>query len=302
MEIVAFTPKLRRSIYVSGLDEYLISPLADFQFRLDSTGGLDSSETDISRLMRHIKNVKRMGGEFSILGDIIDTDSPSNRANLGSLRAQSYDSTELSLLMKDNPLMDAVCQEILKPMRGLVRFINPGHHYSVTAKDGKMVTSTQIFVDYLGRPCVHGGDLTGLVVHMKNNDMALDGKAIMMHGAGGGGTLGAPLARLIRQAEAWRTAGFIVSAHNMKNVEGKLPSIDFGVDDDGTPWLHGAHTRVVNVGGFHRGTILGRRNYLDEPDGGYVERAALPPNVLGTVTLAMRPVWDDERVDYGMYD
>lgn len=302
MEIVAFTPKLHRSIYIGGLEEYLISPLADLQLRLDESGGLDSAETDIGRLMRHIANVKRMGGEFAILGDIIDTDSPSNRKTISAVRAMSYDSTELSLLMKDNPLMEAVCDEVLKPIRGLTRFINPGHHWSMTARDGKTVTSTQLFVDYLGKPCVHGGDLTGLVVHMKKGSKALDGKAIMMHGAGGGGTLGAPLARLIRQAEAWRTAGFIVSAHNMKNVEGKLPSIDFGVDEDGRPWMHGAHTRVVNVGGFHRGTILGRRNYLDEPDGGYVEKAALPPNVLGTVTLAMRPVWSDDRVDYGMYD
>ena len=309
MEIVGFTPKLRPSIYVRGLQEYILSPVADFQLRLDSSGGLDSSETDIARLLRHVTNVKRLGGEFSILGDIIDTDSPSNRKALNELRAGAYDSTELSLLMKDNPLIDAVCKEVLRPMRGRVRSINPGHHYSVTARtepggDTKVVTSTQAFVDYLGSPCVHGGDLTGLVVHMENDGQCLDGKAILMHGAGGGGTLGAPLARLIRQAEAWRSAGFIVSAHNMKNVEGKLPSIDFGMDDNGNPWLRGAHTRVVNIGGFHRGTILFRRNLMNEPDGGYVERAALPPNVLGTVTLAMRPVWDEKapRVDYGMYD
>jgi len=263
---------------------------------------LDSSETDIERLMRHIRNVKRLGGEFSILGDIIDTDSPSNRQRLESVRAESYDSTTLSLLMKDNPLIAAVCEEVLQPMRGRVRSINPGHHWTMTAKDDKVVSSTQIFVDYLGPPCVHGGDLTGLVVHMENDGQAVDGKAILMHGAGGGGTLGAPLARLIRLAEAWRAAGFIVSAHNMKNVEGKLPSLDFGIDADGTPWLRGSHTRVVNIGGFHRGAVLGRRNFLNEPDGGYVQRAALPPNVLGSVTLAFRPIWDDNRVDYGMYD
>ena len=79
MEIVGFTPKLQRSLYVYGMEEYRISPLADFQLRLDSSGGLDSSETDIDRLLRHVANVKRSGGEFSILGDIIDTDSPSNR-------------------------------------------------------------------------------------------------------------------------------------------------------------------------------------------------------------------------------
>ena len=302
MEIVAFRPKLRRSLYVRGLEEYLISPIADFQLRLTPSGGIDSDETDVDRLRKHIANVKRLGGEFSILGDIIDTDSPSNRKALASIQGNLYDSTELSLVMKDNPLMEAVCSEVLKPMRGFTRSINPGHHYSITARDEKTVTSTQIFVEYLGEPCRHGGDLTGLVVQMEREDKHLEGKMIFMHGAGGGGTLGAPLARLIRQAEAWRTAGFIVSAHNMKNVEGKLPSIDFGVDEKGAPYLSGGHTRVVNIGGFHRGTVLGRRNRFGEPDGGYVEKAALPPSVLGSVTLAMRPVWEEERVDYGMYD
>src|SRR3990167_8415375 len=225
MEIVGFPPKLQRSLYVYGMEEYRISPLADFQLRLDSSGGLDSSETDIDRLLRHVANVKRSWGEFSILGDIIDTYSPSNRQALAEFRAGAYDSTELSVLMKDNPLIDAVCSEVLKPLRGRVRSINPGHHYAITARDEKIVTSTQIFIDYLGAPCVHGGDLTGLVVNMEKDGKRLEGKAIMMHGAGGGGTLGAPLARLIRQSEAWRTAGFIVSAHNMKNVEGKLPNI-----------------------------------------------------------------------------
>ena len=267
-----------------------IMPLGDIQYN-----GPDGP-CDLARLRRTIKIATEKNCYFVLMGDYIDFLSPSNRVKLqmAGLYDVSVDVIDNAATILENELFRE-----LAPLKGRVLGVVEGHHY-YTHLDGS-TTGTRLthFLNDVENPavtCLYGGDafMYRINFHAERGKKGRAGvitKIFVSHGAGGGSTISAGLPKLERFM-AYTAAQVVFVGHNHKTTFNQLPAMD--MTGAGKPRMKAWNRALVQTGSFLKGWQEGSE-VGGRPQGGYVERALMPPVALGTQIVTLEPHRTDER-------
>jgi hypothetical protein len=279
MEVVAreVTPTLSRTFPFG--EGVRLGFVGDIQY--NGRGG----HTDMERLRRHVAWLVENDAYVVIMGDVVDTFSPSNRQRLRA--ANLYDAAEIALEM----LLEQLEQEVfeaLAPLEGRVLAVLEGHHYLEHA-DG---TTTDIrLAKRLGAPFVGRSAFIGL-------RFVQDGKVVdevtvyAIHPDGAAATISGIVASVLRRQGGFAADLFAVAHYHQRGawaVSSLTPSLS-----PQRPTVRDREVWFVLTGSFMRGydaaARLGERIVPS-----YVERKWLLPNALGAPVVHLAPVVDGRR-------
>ncbi len=252
-----------------------IMPIGDIQY-----DGPDGA-TDVDRLRRHLAWGVKHNVWFIGTGDIVDFLSPSNRVNL--MKAGLYD-TAMGTIEEAATRLEKEVFEILEPTKGRWIGLVQGHHY-YEHSDG--TTSDTRIAEWLGTRFL--GDCALIRFNFKEGK-GHRSKSIKMwihHGAGGGGNLPTAIYnKMYHQISRYPTVRLFLQGHVPQlghvNVEG------LDMTDSRNPHLIHEDRHLIACGGFSRSYKQGsRRN--GRAQGGYAEKAMMPPAVLGGALITLTP-------------
>ncbi len=267
-----------------------IMPIGDIQY-----DGPDGA-TDVDRLRRHLAWGMKNGVWFLGTGDIIDFLSPSNREKLAN--AGLYDTAESVIERAANTLEEEIF-EILRPTIGRWIGLVQGHHF-FEHSDGSS-TDTRIAKMLETRFL---GDCALIRFAFKEEGKGHRAKSIkawIHHGAGGGGMLPTAIYnKMYHQLPRYPGVRLFMQGHVPQlghiNVEG------LDMTDSRNPHLFHEDRHLVACGGFSRsykqGSTRGGR-----PQGGYAEKAMMPPAVLGGALITLTPErYERKGIEYVTID
>ena len=256
-----------------------IMPIGDVQ--------LGAAGCDTDRLKRHIEwGMKQPDTYFIGMGDYVDVASPSNRRLLRA--AHLYDSV-YEALEEAATRAEEQYLGLVKGTEGRWLGLLEGHHYYEHA-DGT-TSDTRIALG-LGAPFL--GDAAFLRLRFVRGEHSTIPATIWLHhGQGSGRGAGAPLAALERIVSHF-DADIYLMGHMHKLVGAPIDQLYMSR----TGRLKHRTKMIACTGSFLRGyaqdsTAAGRAQ------GGYVEKAMLPPVALGGIVLTLTPIHEaeDDRLD-----
>ncbi len=254
-----------------------IMPVGDIQY--DGKGGA----TDVNRLRRHLAWGIKHKVHFIGMGDIVDVLSPSNRQRF--MAAGLYDTAQTFF---DDAVtrLEKEILEILLPTRGMWIGILQGHHF-YNHLDGS--TSDTRFAEWLDAPYL--GDCAIVRLHFKDEGSGKRAKTIKMwahHGNGGSGVLPTAIYnKLYHQKVRYPAVRLFLMGHVPQLGHVVLEGLD-AEGSIGKPHLTHEDTHLVATGGFSRSYQQGSR-FAGRPQGGYAEKAMMPPAVLGGALITITP-------------
>ena len=241
---------------------------------------------DLNRLRKHIAwGIKTFGKNlyFIGMGDYLDVASPSNRKAIYRLKGDAYDSV--------NAMMDEAMdiqlhklEAVLEPTRGRWLGLIRGHHeyvYETTTSDAKLA-------EYLGCPLLGHCALVHLILKDEIGRRRAVAKLWVHHGVGAGTTLEAGI-RKIRNSVVpyWFANAYLVGHYHQKSTT-PVPWIDTVLVRNKPEW-YSMSRYIVSTGSFLKGYQEQSVDGMGLPSGDYVEKAMLPPNVLGAPIIFIRP-------------
>lgn len=261
-------------------DEILLMPIGDIQWFGEH------ATVALGQLRKAVEWGISNNAYFIGMGDYIDSFSPSNRQKL---RGAAFYDTALSVIdQKAEQLVKELFDEALAPTVGRWLGMLEGHHFH-EFRDG--TTSDQMLCKMLGSPFLGSSAYIRLVLSRSTGSGMQDIKIWCHHGAGGGSTVGAPLAKLEKVASQWDGDIFLMG-HQHKKVGAPLLYMKPFFPDRGSPKLVEMTRIVACTGSYLKGyTEFSKQGNV--PRGGYVEQKMLNPVALGGVVIKIRPRWID---------
>jgi hypothetical protein len=286
MQSYSFKLDTNPSVLYPDRQEAIIIPLADIQ--LDPLMPGRERRANVKRLQNVVQWGVDHGAYFAGVGDYVDPASPSNRAALKSARL--YDSVR-DMMEKESLTLLGEMEDILAPTVGRWTNFVGGHHYWPFEEGG--TTDTRL-AEFLG--VEYGGDLqnsllrlTPLSGHHKQPTV----KLLTWHGEGSGRTAAAPLNKLENSIVPGHVADVYVIGHYHRRSSIPKPIIDIiGGERGGEPRVVARDRWLVSAGSFLRSY---QQNSRAEGrwQGGYVEKAGMPPAGLGAMAIFIMPRADD---------
>lgn len=248
--------------------------VGDIQF--NGKGG----HTDLDRLKRHLDWCLAQDCLFVLMGDYVDTFSPSNRQRLKA--AALYDAAETAL---ESVLSEAIEQpifDVLAPLKGRTLAVLEGHHY-IEHPDGS-TTDTRL-ARLLDAPFV--GRSTFLRLRLLDGGRPVDEVTIYAtHPDGSAATISGIVASVLRRQGGFAADLFAVGHYHQRGawaVSSLLPRVAGRSHPlmDREVWflLTGSFMR-----GYDAAVKLGERILPS-----YVERKWLLPNALGAPVVHLIP-------------
>lgn len=270
MEVVARVGKLLHLPW----KPLLMMPLGDIQY--DFPGGA----ADIPRLKQTLAWGLEHDVWFLGMGDFTDFLSPSNRERLG--QAGLYD-TASGIIDRAALRLEDELLEVLLPSKGHWLGFLQGHHYYPHEGGG---TSDTRIAQILDAPFL--GDCAILRLTFRDpHGGSTNLKIWAHHGHGGGGSLPtAGLNKLYHQKVRYPSIRLFVMGHVPQLGHTVTDGLD--VTDRGEPLLVHEDTHYVLTGGFSRAYQQGSK-YNGRAQGGYAEKAMMPPAVLGSALITLTP-------------
>lgn len=252
----------------------LIMPVGDIQY--DGPNGV----ADLPRLKKFLGWGVEHGAWFIGMGDFIDFLSPSNRERLA--KANFYETgrevIDRAATQLENELLD-----VLMPTTGRWIGLLQGHHYFVHSNG---LTSDTYISSMLDAPFL--GDCA--IIRITFRDIAGGSTNIKIwahHGHGGGGVLPtAGLNKLYHQKVRYPNVRLFLKGHVPQL--GHIVTDGLDVTDRGDPHIIHEDTHYVMTGGFARAYQEGH-SFDGRPQGGYAEKAMMPPAVLGGALITLTP-------------
>ena len=278
MELTVFEPETAPSFLLPSLQEVVIVPLGDIQ--------AGAAGCDLPRLKRHIAWALETFGDnlyFLGMGDYLDVASPSNRKAIYRLKGDAYDSVNAMMDRAMDAEIDKL-KKILAPTRGRWLGLIRGHHeyhFPTTTSDAKLA-------EYLGCPLLGHCALIHLILRDETGRRKAVAKLWIHHGVGAGVTLEAGI-RKIRGSVVpyWFANAYLVGHYHQKSTT-PVPWIDTVVVNDKPEWVSQSRY-IISTGSFLKGYQEHSIDGMGLPTGDYVEKAMLPPNVLGGPVVFIRP-------------
>lgn len=252
----------------------LLMPIGDIQY--DGAKGA----ADLSRLKKHLDWGLQHDAYFIGMGDIVDFMSPSNRDRFQA--AGLYD-TSKTIIDKAATQLEEEITEYLLPTKGRWLGLLQGHHY-FPHLDGS--TSDTRIATKLEAPFL--GDCAILRLTFRDGK----GESVLLkiwahHGHGGGGVLPTGgLNQLYHQKVRYPNVRLFLKGHVPQLGHVITPGLD--VTGKGEPRLVHEDTYYVMTGGFSRAYQQGA-SFAGRPQGGYAEKAMMPPGVLGGAFITLTP-------------
>lgn len=235
---------------------------------------------DIPRLEKYLKWGLDHGAYFIGMGDMTDFMSPSNRERW--LKAGLYD-TATSVVDRAATSLEDDLKQILEPTKGRWLGLLQGHHYFVHL-DG--TTGDTRLAQFLGADFL--GDCA--IIRMTFRDERGGSSNIKLwahHGHGGSGNMPtSALNKLYHQKVRYPGVRVFMMGHVPQL--GHVVTDGLDVTDRGEPHLIHEDTHYILTGGFARGYEQGSR-FAGRAQGGYAEKAMMPPAVLGGALVTFTP-------------
>ena len=281
MELIQVEPK--RRIVQHKWEEMRVMFIGDIQW-----AGKKAHGSALGKLKENIAEGLERGAYFVGMGDMIDFMSPSNRQRLRA--AALYDTAEDVIDEKAMELVYELYELALKSTKGRWLGMVEGHHFSQlkTGDTTDMRLCTMLKAPFLG---------TCGLLHLvfTRGARAKTGVNLWVHhGHGNGQTSYYPLARLERFAADQEGVDVFAIGHTTK----------LGVirkNRMGYVWKAGSRGKayhrtvyLIGTGGYSRAYVEGSKQG-QVPRGGYAEQQMLSPAVIGSPTLIIRPVRDQDE-------
>ena len=271
MEVIAH---LGRQQYLPW-EPLLLMPVGDIQY--DGPGGA----ADLPRLKKFLDWGMANGAWFIGMGDFVDFLSPSNRQRLA--QAGLYDTGSMVIDRAAGQLVDEL-MSVLAPTRGRWVGLLQGHHY-YSHLDG--TTSDTRLCSALAAPFLGDCALIRLTFRNGPERGATNFKLWAHHGHRGGGALPtAGLNRLYHQKVRYPGVRLFLMGHLPQL--GHVVTDGLDVTERGEPHLVHEDTHYVLTGGFSRSYQEGSQ-FAGRAQGGYAEKAMMPPAVLGGAVITLTP-------------
>ena len=276
MEVIA---KLGRNAHLPWAP-LLLLPVGDIQY--DGPGGA----ADLPRLKKFLQWGLAHDAWFIGMGDFVDFLSPSNRERL--THAGLYDTGASVIDRAAGGLVEELLA-VLLPTKGRWLGLLQGHHYYAHL-DGS--TSDTRFCQALAAPFLGDCALVRLTFRHEGSG-SVNFKLWAHHGHRGGGALPtAGLNRLYHQKVRYPNVRLLLMGHLPQL--GHVVTDGLDVTDRGAPQLIHEDTHYVLTGGFARSYQQGS-TFAGRAQGGYAEKAMMPPAVLGGVVITLTPEETGER-------
>jgi hypothetical protein len=252
-----------------------IIPLGDIQY----TGM--KGVTAIDTLKRVIAKGQEIGAYYIGMGDYIDAFSPSNRQRLRG--AALYDTAEEVIDDAARALTEELYRTVLKPTTGRWIGLLEGHHFA-ELKTGQ--TTDQYLCELLQARFLGTSAFVRLQLVYKGGSC----KVVLWahHGSGGGAKACAPLNKMENIAPYWGGVDVFLMGHTTKGPVVAINRVEPRWSGPGGPELVHRKVFFVSTGGFARSYTLESKSGRT-PRGGYAEQRMLPPSVLGTPIIRIRP-------------
>ncbi len=256
--------------------------LGDFQW-----AGKKAHGTARSQLKEKIAEEMERGAYFIGMGDFIDFLSPSNRQRLRA--AALYDTAEDVIDEKAMELTHEIFDLALKPTVGRWLGLVEGHHFAAlkTGDTTDMRLCEMLKAPFLGT--------CGLIrINFTRGTSRMGVTLWVHHGHGNGQTLYYPLARLANFSASQEGVDAFAIGHTTKmgHVLQNRMGYHWGATK-GKAYHRTIH--LIGTGGYSRAYVEGAKQGR-VPRGGYAEQQMLPPAVIGSPTLIVRPVRDNDGI------
>jgi len=241
---------------------------------------------DLNRLRKHIRwGLETFGDNLYWvgMGDIFDVASPSSRKALYRLKGEAYDSVNM---MVDRAMDNEIekMKRILEPTRGRWLGLIRGHHdyeFATTTADAKLA-------EWLGCPLLGHCALIHLILKDEVGRRTAVAKLWLHHGVGAGTTLEAGIRKIRNNVVPfWFANAYLVGHYHQKSTT-PVPWINTLLVKDKPEWISQSRY-IISTGSFLKGYQKDSVDGMGLPAGDYVERAMLPPNVLGAPIVFIRP-------------
>jgi len=253
----------------------LLMSVGDIQY--DGPNGA----ADLPRLKRYLAWGMEHNVWFIGMGDIVDFMSPSNRKR--QRQAELYDTAQEVIDRVAGELEQEIL-EILLPTRDRWLGILQGHHY-YEHLDG--TTSDTRIAEALGAPFLGDCALIRLTFRDGDRGGSSNIKLWVHHGHGGSGVLPtAGLNKLYHQKVRYPGVRVFMMGHVPQL--GHIVTDGLDISDRRTPHLIHHDTHYVLCGGFARAHQQGSQ-FAGRAQGGYAEKAMMPPAVLGGAMITFTP-------------
>lgn len=266
--------------------ETVLIPLGDIQLQRNPDA------VDMSLLKATIKWGVDHNALWIGMGDLIDTESPSNREALR--RSGVYDSVVDALDGAAEELEEEL-KELLKPTRGRWLGLLEGHHYH-DHQDG--TTTDTRMAQYLGCPFL--GTSAYARLEFAPPEKSRQGKIGFdiwaHHGRGGGGLVASPLNKLEHVTKGF-SADLYLMGHTHKVATAKMQQV-MPVWGSKRGYLRHKDIHLVSCGSFLKGYVP-QAQRGGRAGGLYPERGMLNPLALGAARIWFRPVWKTDMSKSG---
>lgn len=258
----------------------VLIPLGDIQLQRNRDA------VDISLLKDTIKWGVDHNALWIGMGDLIDTESPSNRDAIR--RSGVYDSVVDALDGAAEELEDEL-KDLLKPTIGRWIGLLEGHHYhdyrDGTTTDTRMAQYLQ--TSFLGT-CAYARLEFVPPASDKNRNGKVSFDIWAHHGRGGGGLVGSPLNKLETVTKGF-SADLFLMGHTHKVAHARMQQV-IPVWGSKRGFLRHRDIHLVSTGAFLKGYVPQAKRE-GRAGGLYPERNMLNPLALGAARIWFRPHW-----------